>query len=80
MQTKCKWQQRWLTLIFVCFSKERIEHRGAIAKDVNLDVQILRPPTRLNLLETILQGNKRQQSKYNLELLNALSSETRKPT
>lgn len=42
--------------------KERIEHRGAIAKDVNLDVQILRPPTRLNLLETILQGNKRQQT------------------
>ena len=39
-------------------SKERIEMRGSIAKDVNLDVQIFRPQQRLNLLETIINTNK----------------------
>ena len=32
--------------------------RGAIAKDVNLDVQIFRPQQRQNLLETIISSNK----------------------
>ena len=30
-------------LLIVMFRKERIEKRGAIAKDVTLDVQILKP-------------------------------------
>ena len=45
--------------VLFTFSKERIELRGAIAKDVSLDVQIFRPQHRLNLLETIIANNKR---------------------
>lgn len=38
--------------------KERIEVRGAIAKDVNLDVQIFKPKVKMNLLESIITGRK----------------------
>ena len=41
-------------------SKERIELRGAIAKDVNLDVQIFKPKVKQNLLESIISGRKRK--------------------
>jgi len=38
--------------------KEKIEKRGPIAKDVNLDVQIFVPQLKQNLLETILSGGR----------------------
>ena len=50
MQRRCKWQTRLdygMTLKSILhLSKERIEQRGAIAKDVSLDVQIFRPVVR----------------------------------
>jgi len=41
---------------------ERIEQRGSIAKDVNLDVQIFVPQQKMNLLDTILSGGKSRPS------------------
>ena len=46
------------------YRKERIEIRGPIAKDVNLDVQIFKPKIKQNLLESIITGRK---SKLNLK-------------
>ena len=40
------------------YSKERIEVRGPIAKDVNLDVQIFKPKVKQNLLESIILGKR----------------------
>lgn len=38
--------------------KERIALRGAIAQEVNLDVQIFKPKVKQNLLESIITGRK----------------------
>ena len=46
-------------MVLSLISKERIESRGAIAKEVNLDVQIFRPQQKFSLLDTILQVNKK---------------------
>ena len=35
--------------------KPRIEKRGAMAKDVNLDVKLLKPQMKLNLLDDIIK-------------------------
>lgn len=67
MPTKCKSLPSLLPTqshrLYALCSKERIEQRGAIAKDVNLDVQIFKPQLRLNLLETILNVKNKQSSK-----------------
>lgn len=39
--------------------KERIEKRGAIAKDVTLDVQIFKPTLAKSLLDEITQNKQR---------------------
>lgn len=52
-----------LNSTFLDYSGERIEQRGSIAKDVNLDVQIFVPQQKMNLLDTILSGGKSRPSK-----------------
>lgn len=56
-----------LVFSFIC-SGERIEQRGSIAKDVNLDVQIFVPQQKMNLLDTILSGGKSRPCKLSLSL------------
>jgi len=60
----CKWEYLLSFFANFLFSKDRIEKRGPIAKDVTLDVQIFKPLLAKSLLDEITQ-NKQRGGKFN---------------